>query len=70
ILELSLRYRATLGVKSIALSGGCWQNIWLLTQAHRELAAAGFAVYGNSNLPAGDGGLAYGQAAIGAALQR
>ena len=64
ILHLAFHFRTDLGVETIALSGGCWQNIRLLTQACKDLAAAGFAVYSNSALPSNDGGLSYGQAAV------
>ncbi|MCL1905423.1 MAG: carbamoyltransferase HypF [Clostridiales bacterium] len=67
-LELALRFKTELGAETVALSGGCWQNIWLLDSVWQELSAAGFKVYSNSAVPAGDGGLAYGQAAVAASM--
>jgi hydrogenase maturation protein HypF len=52
---------------TIALSGGCFQNRVLLEQVSDALAAEGFTVLTHADVPANDGGLALGQAAIGAA---
>jgi hydrogenase maturation protein HypF len=51
----------------IALTGGCFQNRILFEQVHNRLKAENFIVLSHSRLPANDGGLALGQAAIGAA---
>jgi hydrogenase maturation protein HypF len=50
----------------VALGGGCMVNRLLLTGLDRGLAAHGFGVLIPRNLPPGDGGLAYGQAVLGA----
>ncbi len=52
---------------SIALSGGCFQNRVLFEEVTRRLEAEGFTVLSHALVPANDGGLALGQAAIGAA---
>jgi hydrogenase maturation protein HypF len=65
-LHMARRCRAERGVATVALSGGCWQNIRLLTRVWQELSDDGFKVYSNSAVPANDGGLAYGQAAVAA----
>ena len=52
---------------TVALSGGCFQNAVLLDETVRRLADAGFTGLTHSRVPANDGGLALGQAAIGAA---
>jgi hydrogenase maturation protein HypF len=52
---------------TIALSGGCFQNRILFEQIVHRLEAAGFAVLSHAQIPTNDGGLALGQAAIGAA---
>lgn len=52
---------------TVALSGGCFQNRVLLELTVRELETHGFAVLTQKAVPAGDGGLALGQAAIAAA---
>jgi hydrogenase maturation protein HypF len=52
---------------SVALSGGCFQNRVLFEQVVRRLESEGFTVLSHAQVPANDGGLALGQAAIGAA---
>ena len=52
---------------TIALTGGCFHNRILLEQVMSGLSREGFTVMTHSNIPAGDGGLALGQAAIAAA---
>ena len=53
---------------TVALSGGCFQNRVLFEQVQRRLLALDFKVLSHAQVPAGDGGLALGQAAIAAAL--
>ena len=50
----------------ICLSGGCFQNAYLLEQMTSHLAAAGFKVFTHAEVPAGDGGLSLGQALVAA----
>jgi len=52
---------------TVALSGGCFQNRVLLEATLRLLETHGFTVLTQKLVPAGDGGLALGQAAIAAA---
>jgi len=51
----------------VVLSGGVFQNQWLLTRLTRALEQAGFRVYFPSRVPPNDGGLALGQVAVAAA---
>ena len=53
--------------ETIALSGGCFQNRVLFEEVVRGLEREGFRVLTHAQVPANDGGLALGQAAIGAA---
>jgi hydrogenase maturation protein HypF len=52
---------------TVALSGGCFQNRTLFEEVVRRLKQENFVVLTHAQVPANDGGLALGQAAIGAA---
>jgi hydrogenase maturation protein HypF len=52
---------------TVALSGGCFQNRILFEEVVRRLKQKNFVVLTHAQVPANDGGLALGQAAIGAA---
>ena len=54
-------------VNTVALSGGVFQNAMLLKRTARRLQTQGFRVLTHSRVPANDGGIAFGQAVIGAA---
>jgi hydrogenase maturation protein HypF len=77
--ELSLRFHCTVvevvrgvcvairqrtGVDRVVLSGGVFQNEFLLHGCLRELASAGFRAYAHRLVPPNDGGIALGQAAV------
>jgi hydrogenase maturation protein HypF len=52
---------------TVALSGGCFQNRILFEGVAQKLRAQNFTVLAHSKVPANDGGLSLGQAAIAAA---
>ena len=55
------------GFNTVALSGGCFQNKVLLESCITLLQQAGYLCLWQSQVPANDGGLALGQAAVAAA---
>ena len=59
--------KAKSGINVAALSGGCFQNRLLLAASVERLERDGFTVLVHQSVPANDGGLAYGQAVVGAA---
>jgi hydrogenase maturation protein HypF len=65
--ELCGEVRTATGLRAVALSGGVFQNQWLATTLVRRLARDGFEVHTNRCVPANDGGISYGQAAVAAA---
>jgi hydrogenase maturation protein HypF len=58
VSEISVEYN----IKKVALSGGCFQNMILLSGLHSGLEARGLSVYINRQVPANDGGISLGQA--------
>lgn len=60
----NLREQTQLNV--VALSGGCFQNRFLLERLMAQLRSSGFDVLSHSQVPTNDGGLALGQAVLGA----
>jgi hydrogenase maturation protein HypF len=52
------------GPNRVCLSGGSFQNLYLLGQTVIELRRRGFAVFLHAQVPANDGGLSLGQAMI------
>lgn len=68
VLNLSRRLRQEHGLNVVALSGGVFQNAALLGRCLRRLRAAGFEALTHRLVPPNDGGLALGQAVIGATM--
>jgi hydrogenase maturation protein HypF len=65
--QLCGEVRTATGLRAVALSGGVFQNQWLATTLVRRLTGDGFEVHTNQKVPANDGGISYGQAAVAAA---
>jgi hydrogenase maturation protein HypF len=55
------------GISTVALGGGVFQNARLLTALTRALESRGLCVLTARQVPANDGGVSYGQAAVAAA---
>jgi len=64
ILEICDTMRREYKISEVALSGGVWQNMVLLNKTITLLEQSDFKVYIHRQVPANDGGLALGQAAI------
>lgn len=71
ITAMALRLTAEDGPDTVVLTGGCFQNATLFALVHRALERSGLKVLSHSRVPANDGGIALGQAAVAlAVLQR
>jgi hydrogenase maturation protein HypF len=68
IVEVCRRLRETDGLNLVCLSGGTFQNAYLLERVIPALRVRGFEVYLNSKVPTNDGGIALGQAAVANAI--
>ena len=54
------------GLPRVVLTGGCFQNRFLLSLVRQRLEEAGFTAYSHALVPPNDGGLSLGQAVIAA----
>ena len=66
-LVMAGRMREETGLNRTVLSGGIFQNKFLLGQTEELLKKEGFEVFTHEQVPANDGGIALGQLMIGAA---
>jgi hydrogenase maturation protein HypF len=65
-----VKLRETTGLTDVALSGGVFQNVLIVTGVAGRLADRGFRVLTHSQVPTNDGGISLGQAAVAAARDR
>jgi hydrogenase maturation protein HypF len=70
LCRVAERVRDRTKLDMVALSGGCFQNLFLLDGLAAGLRKAGFEVLTHSLVPANDGGICLGQAAVAAARSR
>lgn len=68
LIDVCILARDKYGCSRVALSGGVFQNAYLLEHGAAGLQKRGFAVYANEKVPANDGGISYGQAAAASRL--
>lgn len=64
ITEIVIRINEKYGIKKVALSGGVFQNSYLLENTFISLLSKGFEVYINEKVPCNDAGISLGQAYI------
>jgi len=62
--------RLETGLQTVCLGGGVFQNRRLTSGVMSSLSDEGFSVYLGEQVPANDGGISFGQAAIAAARTR
>lgn len=65
ILDISKRIREKYSINNVVLSGGVFQNNYLIEKTFNLLKKNGFNVYTNYKVPVNDGGISLGQAFIG-----
>lgn len=65
-VEVSKKAFDLYNLKTIVLSGGVFQNRYLLEKTTEKLEREGFKVYSNEKVPVNDGGISLGQAFIAA----
>jgi hydrogenase maturation protein HypF len=70
LVDVCSRIRKSDKLNRVCLSGGTFQNMYLLERAVRGLESAGFDVYLHSAVPPNDGGISLGQAVIANELLR
>ncbi len=64
IVEVAERIRSSRGIGKVVLSGGVFQNRYLLERTFEKLEKKGFRVYTNHQVPVNDGGISLGQTAV------
>ena len=64
ILDVAEKMSLETSVKKVVLSGGCFQNKYLLEKACNLLREKSFIVYTNNKVPPNDGGISLGQVVI------
>jgi hydrogenase maturation protein HypF len=61
LVEMMIAIAKLIDEKSVALSGGCFQNKYLLERTVMRLREENFSVYWHQRVPTNDGGIALGQ---------
>jgi len=64
VVELCRKLRASDGVNQVCLSGGVFQNMYLLNRIVDRLGRHGLEVFIQRQVPTNDGGISLGQAAV------
>ena len=69
-LKCLLALREQYAVNKVVISGGVWQNLYLLKRTWALLKTAGFAVHIHHQVPANDACIALGQVAVALAQSK
>ncbi len=69
-VDLVCKIRKKYDIKQVVLSGGVFQNNYLLLYVLERLKERGFTVYYNQQIPTNDSGISVGQLAIADAIER
>ena len=64
VVQACIIIRDGKGLHDVVLSGGVFQNAYLLRRLFRKLSTQGFKVYSHKKVPCNDGGISLGQAVI------
>jgi hydrogenase maturation protein HypF len=64
LVQSCVEARRETGLRTVALSGGSWQNLLLLRRVRAGLERAQFEVLIHRRVPTNDGGIALGQAVV------
>ena len=64
VVQVCTMLRNSKGINDVVLSGGVFQNNFLLSRLVKKLKLQGFTVYSHKKVPCNDGGLSLGQAVI------
>jgi len=70
VVRVCGRIRMQNGVYKVVLSGGVFQNTYLIRNVTADLAAAGFEAYAHQSLPSNDSAIALGQAVVALAQEK
>ncbi|MCY6958054.1 carbamoyltransferase HypF [Clostridium brassicae] len=63
-VEMACKLREDFKINEVVLSGGVFENEYLLKNTYRNLRDKGFLVFFNENIPTNDSGISLGQVAI------
>jgi hydrogenase maturation protein HypF len=66
VMDVVMAMRKSVGISTVALSGGVWQNLTLLSLTCSLLQQQGFDLLLHRRVPPNDGGLSLGQAIVAA----
>ena len=70
IAAMTARITSDTGIDTVALTGGCFQNATLFSLVSARLKDRGLTLLSHSKIPANDGGLSLGQAAVALAINQ